>query len=150
MVENNDLMDVDGLCEYLRTSRSTIYKLAQDSMVPAKKVGRLWRFNRDEIDSWLHTQTGADTLADIRGPEVAEKAKAVGGVSAWESQLTEVGFSKEQVDMLIAFSFDGPSKIVTAMATKAGRVGLCKALKTTEEKLDDIVGKLIATTGKKR
>jgi excisionase family DNA binding protein len=149
MVENNDLMDVDGLCEYLQTSRSTVYKLAQDSMVPAKKVGRLWRFNRDEIDSWLHTQTGADTLADIRGPEVGDRSRS-GAAASWENQLTEVGFSKDQIDMLLAFSFDCPSKIVTAMATKAGRAGLCKALKTTEDKLDSITAKLIAATGDKR
>lgn len=46
-------MTIDELSEYLRISRSTLYKLAQEGRVPCKKVGRHWRFRKRAIDRWL-------------------------------------------------------------------------------------------------
>lgn len=51
-------MTIDELSEYLRISRSTLYKLAQEGRVPCKKVGRHWRFRKRAIDRWLE-QGGA-------------------------------------------------------------------------------------------
>ena len=143
-MNENGILDVDGLCEYLKTSRSTVYKLAQSAMVPAHKVGRLWRFNVDEIDKWLRSQSGASALAAFREAEAAVGELSATDGSAWERTLANVGFSSDQIETLRAFSFDSPSKIMTTMATKAGRVGLCKALKLSEDKLDAIAGKLVA------
>ena len=117
-MNENGILDVDGLCEYLKTSRSTVYKLAQSAMVPAHKVGRLWRFNVDEIDKWLRSQSGASALAAFREAEAAEGAKSATDGSAWERTLANVGFSSDQIETLRAFSFDSPSKIMTTMATK--------------------------------
>ena len=51
-------MTIDELSDYLRISRSTLYKLAQEGRVPCKKVGRHWRFRKRAIDRWLE-QGGA-------------------------------------------------------------------------------------------
>lgn len=42
------------------TSRSTLYKLAQDGKLPGQKVGRRWRFHKDAIGDWLtqHPERG--------------------------------------------------------------------------------------------
>ncbi|MGB2781445.1 MAG: helix-turn-helix domain-containing protein [Phycisphaerae bacterium] len=46
-------MTIADLSKYLKISRSTLYKLAQEGKLPSQKVGRHWRFHRDAIDRWL-------------------------------------------------------------------------------------------------
>jgi excisionase family DNA binding protein len=41
--------------EYLKIPRSTLYKLLQEGRVPARKVGRHWRFIKIELDEWLRS-----------------------------------------------------------------------------------------------
>jgi len=47
------VMTVDEVASYLRIPRSSVYKLAQEGKIPARKVGKHWRFHRDTIDHWL-------------------------------------------------------------------------------------------------
>ena len=56
------VMTIDELSDYLRISRSTLYKLAQEGRVPCQKVGRHWRFRKEAIDRWLE-QGGAGEMA---------------------------------------------------------------------------------------
>jgi len=44
---------IEELAEYLKVSKSTLYKLAQEGRVPGQKVGRHWRFLKATIDRWL-------------------------------------------------------------------------------------------------
>ena len=39
--------------QYLKMGRSTVYKLAQEGKLPAHKVGRQWRFDAKELDTWI-------------------------------------------------------------------------------------------------
>ena len=48
-----EILTIDELSEYLRVSKSSLYKLAQSGKVPGQKVGRHWRFHRAAIDGWL-------------------------------------------------------------------------------------------------
>ena len=48
-----EVMSIDELAEYLKNSRSTLYKLAQEGGLPGQKVGRHWRFHKGAIDDWL-------------------------------------------------------------------------------------------------
>lgn len=50
---SDDIMTIDALAEYLKISRSTLYKLVQDGKLPGQKVGKRWRFHREAIDEWL-------------------------------------------------------------------------------------------------
>jgi len=47
------VMTITELSEYLKISRSTLYKLAQEGKLPAQKVGRHWRFHKEAVDAWL-------------------------------------------------------------------------------------------------
>jgi len=47
------VLTIDNLSVYLKISKSTLYKLAQEGKVPGQKVGRHWRFHRETIDKWL-------------------------------------------------------------------------------------------------
>ena len=51
--EPGNILTIDELADYLRISRSTLYKLAQEGRVPCQKVGRHWRFRKQAIDRWL-------------------------------------------------------------------------------------------------
>lgn len=50
---DDDIMTMDELAEYLKISKSTLYKLAVESKLPGQKIGKRWRFHRGAIDDWL-------------------------------------------------------------------------------------------------
>ena len=55
------VMTIAELAEYLKVSKSTLYKLVQEGKVPGQKVGRHWRFRKETIDHWLD-ETSLDPL----------------------------------------------------------------------------------------
>ena len=51
------------LSQYLKLHEITICKYAAGGIIPAYRIGRIWRFDKDVIDSWIGAgQTG--TKAD--------------------------------------------------------------------------------------
>jgi len=46
------LLTLENVAEYLHVHPSTIYRLLKKKQLPAFKVGRDWRFNRESIDRW--------------------------------------------------------------------------------------------------
>lgn len=50
---SESLLTLDELSDYLKVSKSTLYKLAQAGKVPGTKVGKHWRFRKATIDKWL-------------------------------------------------------------------------------------------------
>jgi len=48
----SSILTIQDITEYLRVSPSTIYRLLKKKQLPAFKVGRDWRFDREEIDRW--------------------------------------------------------------------------------------------------
>lgn len=47
------LMDVREVAEFLRVSKSMVYKLAETGCLPAVRIGRLVRFTRRDVDSFV-------------------------------------------------------------------------------------------------
>ena len=48
-----DVLTIMELSEYLKISRSTLYKLVRERKIPCQKIGRHWRFRKESIDRWL-------------------------------------------------------------------------------------------------
>jgi len=46
-------LSVDEICTYLGIKRDTVYKWIDKKGLPAHKVGRLWKFQKSELDSWV-------------------------------------------------------------------------------------------------
>jgi excisionase family DNA binding protein len=46
-------LDLDDLSGYLKKPKSTLYKLVERGQIPGHKVGRNWRFDRDEVDAFI-------------------------------------------------------------------------------------------------
>jgi len=51
-----EVLTIEDLADYLKISKSTLYKLVREGSIPCQKVGKHWRFHKDAIDSWLKQQ----------------------------------------------------------------------------------------------
>ena len=58
--QTHQVMTVKETAEFLRLAITTVYKLANEGNIPARKVGGSWRFSRRALDDWLREpdQTG--------------------------------------------------------------------------------------------
>ena len=65
---NSDILTVEETAELLKIPCSSVYKLAQEGKIPAKKVGRHWRFHRITIVNWIAGNPGAR----IKSPYVSD------------------------------------------------------------------------------
>lgn len=60
---------MDEITEYLGVSRDTVYNWIATRGMPAHRVGRLWKFKKEAVDTWVQSG-GADvveTTADAEG-----------------------------------------------------------------------------------
>lgn len=46
-------MTADEVADELRVGRATVYRMAIAKKIPARKVGRQWRFSRARLKEWL-------------------------------------------------------------------------------------------------
>lgn len=49
----DSIFTVDDVAIFLKIPKATIYKLVRQKTIPAHKVGKHWRFLRDEVETWL-------------------------------------------------------------------------------------------------
>jgi len=47
------IMTTKEIANYLRLHTLTINKLSKEGKVPAIRIGRVWRFDKDIIDEWI-------------------------------------------------------------------------------------------------
>lgn len=60
-------LSVDEIATYLGIKRDTVYKWIGEKTMPAHKIGRLWKFKRDEVDAWVKNGTATDSVgSDIK------------------------------------------------------------------------------------
>jgi excisionase family DNA binding protein len=59
-------LTLEELAHYLKRGRSTLYKMAREGKIPARKIGRSWRFDREEVDRWLRQQTSSAASGQSR------------------------------------------------------------------------------------
>ena len=57
-------LSVAEIADHLGVKRDTLYKWITRRAMPAHKVGRLWKFQRDEVDSWV--RNGGATSEETR------------------------------------------------------------------------------------
>jgi excisionase family DNA binding protein len=46
-------LTLEETAKYLKVGKTTLYNLAREGSIPAHKIGREWRFDAEEIDTWL-------------------------------------------------------------------------------------------------
>ncbi|MBN1276932.1 MAG: helix-turn-helix domain-containing protein [Deltaproteobacteria bacterium] len=47
------IMTTKEVANYLRLHSITICKLSKEGKIPAIRIGRVWRFDKDVIDEWI-------------------------------------------------------------------------------------------------
>ena len=52
-VSEEALMDIKQVASYLQINEATAYSWAQKGKLPGIKIGRIWRFRREDIEAWL-------------------------------------------------------------------------------------------------
>ena len=57
-------LDFKELTSYLKMPKSTLYRMVQQKELPGHKIGRSWRFDREEIDRWI--KSGACSQPDVK------------------------------------------------------------------------------------
>ncbi len=59
MMSLDNLLTVKEVSALLRVSPQTLYKMLEQGIIPALRVGNQWRFERQRVMEWLE-QGGAD------------------------------------------------------------------------------------------
>jgi excisionase family DNA binding protein len=52
--EEDKILTLEEVAEYLRLKPQTIYTWAQEKKIPAAKLGKEWRFRKSVIDKWFN------------------------------------------------------------------------------------------------
>jgi excisionase family DNA binding protein len=53
-------LSVEEISEYLGVSKDTIYTWIDAKGIPAHRLGRLWKFKKDEVDAWVKSGGASD------------------------------------------------------------------------------------------
>jgi excisionase family DNA binding protein len=75
MAEMDEFWTAEEVSNYLRIPQSTIYKLAQDKVLPGFKVGKHWRFRRETILEWIKTREGKVSSLIEENEQQAKKSE---------------------------------------------------------------------------
>ena len=54
-------LSVDEIAAYLGIKRDTVYRWISARNLPGHKIGRLWKFRKEEIDEWVKSGAADDT-----------------------------------------------------------------------------------------
>lgn len=58
-----EVLDLKGACDFLKIAKPTLYKYIRTGQIPAFKVGRIWRFHKESLDTWVRNRVNEDTQA---------------------------------------------------------------------------------------
>ena len=67
------IMTTKEIAKYLKLHEITICKYAVQGRIPAIRIGRVWRFDKDAIDKWIGEGTAA--VIKLGSKEVGKGAK---------------------------------------------------------------------------
>ena len=49
----DNVLSVRDVALFLKINEQTVYRLARCGKIPARKIGKQWRFSRDEIEAMV-------------------------------------------------------------------------------------------------
>lgn len=54
---SKDIMDVEGLMNYLNIGRTTAYKLLKSKKIKALRIGRIYRISKASVDEYVRQES---------------------------------------------------------------------------------------------
>ncbi len=61
MIEHNRWLSVEEIAVHLGIKKDTVYKWVAKKHLPTHKVGRLLKFDKEEIDAWVRSGSAAES-----------------------------------------------------------------------------------------
>ncbi len=61
-------LSVEEIAEHLGVSKDTVYTWVSSKRMPGHRVGRFWKFKKEEVDEWVRAG-GAATVTASEGNE---------------------------------------------------------------------------------
>lgn len=58
-------LSVDEIAEYLGVAKDTVYTWVTAKGMPGHKVGRFWKFKKDDVDAWVREGGAAASSEDL-------------------------------------------------------------------------------------
>jgi len=58
-------LDIKECAEYTGISIKTLYRWSREAKIPNRKIGKLLRFDRVEIDTWMDRYKRCEVNADL-------------------------------------------------------------------------------------
>mgnify|MGYP001241915466 FL=1 len=71
-------ISVDEIAAHLGIKRDTVYKWISEKQMPAHRMGRLWRFRKEEVDEWVKTGGADDSRSDDGGKPTCRAGRGAG------------------------------------------------------------------------
>lgn len=68
-----EIMTTQEMAKYLKLHEITICKLAADGKIPAVRIGRVWRFDKNTVDEWIAKGQKTDQPAKRPKAKVTSK-----------------------------------------------------------------------------
>jgi excisionase family DNA binding protein len=55
-------LSMNDICQYLGVWNDTVYKWIDKQNMPAHRMGRLWKFKKEEVDEWIKAGGATDHI----------------------------------------------------------------------------------------
>lgn len=62
-------LSVDEIADYIGVAKDTIYNWVTNKGMPGHKVGRFWKFKKDDVDIWVRAGGAADSAQSLKANE---------------------------------------------------------------------------------
>ena len=72
---DNDVLNLEQAVEFFGVSERTMIKLLREERIPARKIGREWRFSKSALLSWLGEGDSVNYINQAELYRVAEDTK---------------------------------------------------------------------------
>lgn len=57
-------LSVEEIAQYLGISKDTVYTWINKRKMPSHKIGRLWKFKKEQVDTWVEAGCAASDITD--------------------------------------------------------------------------------------
>lgn len=74
-MERSDWMTAEETTKYLGIGKSKLYELAQAGEIPRHKVGKVWKFHRDDLDAWVRASRSIEEFFTTVAYDIEENTE---------------------------------------------------------------------------
>lgn len=104
-MSDDDILTIEEVAKYLRVSNRTIYEWATHGVIPAGKIGNVWRFNRMELEKWVSSKINAPVQVKERKRKDASAAVKLASILTLDRIIFLPPCEKEEAIRKIAKTF---------------------------------------------